>query len=227
MDRPFAVVLDNYYQWVLNKTNPPGSADEKLTYFPRFHRAPFGIQWNLNWYSTLADKTGLTAEEELKTILERRRIPASYSSYNNELDGIRQVIEGAEALTENLVKVENYKELVYKERTCLEYCRSRLSKDDFREEINRCEDNCVLPRSLVHEDVTAKLENWRTQAVSCMTSHSSEQGDGNNTKFNQCLVDYNDSLKTYGTSRENLNTWIQNYSKYFTTENFTRKISNK
>lgn len=223
MDRPMAYLFDLYYEWVLDSTNPKGAAEDGLVYFPRFYKQPFGMGWNLRWYRDLADRTGLTADEGLVTVSPAKMIPASYLSYNNELDSLRKIDEGVVALNENLTKVSNYKDLVYRERTCIEYCRTKPSDDDYREDIERCKAQCTLPRSLVHEDTKAKVENWRTDALRCLNQHSSENGDANASLFQECLNSYSDKLLRYGTNEENLNTWIQDYSKYFNQTNFQKK----
>lgn len=223
MDRPFAYMFDKYYEWCLNTTNPKGENFENLTHFPIFVHMPFGMKWNLNWYSELAEKTGLGTDEEIMQVSKAKHVPASYSTYNNEYDNIRVISDGAVILPQNLSRVENYKDLVYREATCLDYCKTKPKDDDFREEFNTCEKLCVQPRSLLHEDVNAQMENWRTQAVNCLAKHSLDSGDGDEGKFNSCLQTYADQLITYGTSKENLNVWASNYAKFFTTENFQKK----
>lgn len=223
MDRPWAILCDLYYEWRLDQTNPWGASDEGLIHFPFLYRFPFGMGWNLSWYRDLADKTGISAEEGLIQVSPHKRIPASYHSYTDELDSIRKITEGAVALNENIAKVENYKDLQFKEMTCLEWCKAKPNEDEIREEVRLCQERCIVPRSLLHEDINAKLENWRTQAVKCLAEHSAEIGDGDSKKFSQCLNTFTDQLIQYGTKKDNLNAWIKNYSKYFRLENFQKE----
>jgi hypothetical protein len=50
--------------------------------------------------------------------------------------------------------------------------QAKHNEDEIKEEARMCQKQCIIPRSLLHEDISAKFENWRTQAFKYLASHS-------------------------------------------------------
>jgi hypothetical protein len=214
MDRPFSLICDSYYKWILDQTNPYGAAELGLEHVPTNYWTPWGRSVNLAWYRDLALQTELKAEEDLIQVKPAKPIPASFHSYQNELDGVRKAVEGVAALRHNYINTEGYKALEGAELNCFENMRKGIDFADSTK-LSTKDSMCRLPKKLYHRDVNTKVEQWRGAAVSCLTRHSVEHGDGNRKSFEECLENYGQELIHNGTNRDNLNDWAQRYVKLF------------
>lgn len=214
MDRPFAFLLDVYYEWILEKTSPKENSKDNIEYYPKYWSFDFGRQWTMRWYRDLIELTGITPEEELVSVKPARKIPASYHIYDDEFDSVRTALEAASALNKNTLKSNGYNSLVKAENSCLE----RLQSSYDTTEINNyriAESECRLPKQLYYRDITATVAKWRTEALKCLASHSMETGDGNREAFDKCVEDYAQVLVDRGTNPEKLDLWGKNYVELF------------
>jgi hypothetical protein len=214
MDRPFALLCDWYYKWILDQTNPYGASDLGLEYVPTNQWTPWGPSINLAWYRDLALKTGLSSKPDLVKVNPARPIPASLHNYNNELDNVRKSAEGVSAFLENSVNIEGYEKLKAAELNCFENMRKGI---DFksRSKLALTDSKCRLPRRLYHDTTNNIVEDQRAKVVSCMTKHSVEHGDGDRQAFDACLEEYTQGLIKNGTSREALNKLAEAFVELF------------
>ena len=78
MDYPFARIFDRIYDYFLNKSDPVGAAEEGLEY--QLSSSFLLRNFHLRLYSKIAEKTGLTGEDDLIEIKSKKSIPARLST---------------------------------------------------------------------------------------------------------------------------------------------------
>ena len=178
----------------MNGTNPAGVLYANLTHFPRFRTWPFGMRWNLSWYSELADLTGLPSEIPIG-VAKPKSLPASFNTrYNNEFSSLHEVTERGLNYTDTISFSRTYKELVYLENRCIGYCKTTDGMNETYVHNAHCKEDCMSHRKFAHEASKVYVKVAEKLAISCLRTHSLEEGDGNREAFDKCVESYNDAL---------------------------------
>lgn len=224
MEIPFRKFYDAFYMHSLKKENPPEKLKYGVEYFPAFGSWSLGKLWNMLWYTDMIKKvkdfdSDYAVEERV------RELPASHNNLTcHESEDLYKVTAGLRLLSLNLKRLPSYREVLRREKKCLELCS--ISEMNLTDSINitNCTAFCQKPITMLANDVESQVETWRNQALNCMSQHSVITGDKDAAAFDKCVSNYASTLIKHVGAVDDFEKWVKGYQSAFQTNELEKFV---